>query len=309
MRLGFGQLLAKRLTPIMMPLFGINGSGAFALVMGLVSGFPIGAMITMDLYKEKLLSNREAARLLAFTNNASPLFVIGTVAIGFYAMPQIGFVLVGCQVASALTVGLLLRLMARQEVARMPVNFPIVAKRVHVGRIFGECIENSVSVMGNICGFIVFFSVIIGLLGQIPHCPQALMAGFLEITAATGLIFHSDALPLILKLSATSLVLGWSGLSVHAQVVSVVGDSDISLIPYFAGKMLQGVFAALYTYVYFTLCPLQQSVFSQSVPHMTQATPPSIGMMVLFAVTFWLLSIALLMLLSMPFRGIMHKHH
>lgn len=57
------------------------GSGAFALAMGITSGYPVGAKVASDLYKDKLCSKIEAERLISFTNSSGPLFVIGAIGV------------------------------------------------------------------------------------------------------------------------------------------------------------------------------------------------------------------------------------
>lgn len=57
------------------------GSGAFALAMGITSGYPVGAKVASDLYKDNLCSKIEAERLIAFTNSSGPLFVIGAIGV------------------------------------------------------------------------------------------------------------------------------------------------------------------------------------------------------------------------------------
>lgn len=49
--LGFGivHLFGALLDPLMRPLFNIPGSGGFALAMGYVSGYPVGAKLTAKL--------------------------------------------------------------------------------------------------------------------------------------------------------------------------------------------------------------------------------------------------------------------
>lgn len=73
------QALGKMLNKIMRPLFNVSGEGAYALIMGIISGYPVGAKIVLDLYQNGKCSKDEAERLLAFTNNSGPLFIIGTV--------------------------------------------------------------------------------------------------------------------------------------------------------------------------------------------------------------------------------------
>lgn len=78
------------LEPVMRPLFKVPGSGSFALAMGVTSGYPVGAKITCSLLESGDITKPEAERLLAFTNNSGPLFIVGAVATGMYGIPSIG---------------------------------------------------------------------------------------------------------------------------------------------------------------------------------------------------------------------------
>jgi len=74
MGLGVVHFMGALLEPLMRPLFKVPGVGAFAMAMGLASGYPIGAKITGNLRRKKLCSKTEAERLVSFTNTADPLF-------------------------------------------------------------------------------------------------------------------------------------------------------------------------------------------------------------------------------------------
>ena len=73
------NLISKKCNRIMRPLFNVPGESAYAFIMGLISGYPVGAKIVTDLRKANLCSKDEGERMLCFTNNSGPLFIIGTV--------------------------------------------------------------------------------------------------------------------------------------------------------------------------------------------------------------------------------------
>lgn len=73
------QYLGKTLNKIMRPLFNVPGEGSFAFIMGLISGYPVGAKIVTDFRNNGICTKDEGNRMLAFTNNSGPLFIIGTV--------------------------------------------------------------------------------------------------------------------------------------------------------------------------------------------------------------------------------------
>jgi len=71
----FGKIFSK----VMRPIFNVPGEGSFAFIMGIISGYPMGAKIASDFKEKGICSTEESERLLAFTNNSGPLFIIGTV--------------------------------------------------------------------------------------------------------------------------------------------------------------------------------------------------------------------------------------
>ena len=71
--------LGRLLNKVMRPLFNVPGVGAYAFIMGIVSGYPIGAQIVSSFKEQDICNKEECERLIAFTNNSGPLFIVGTV--------------------------------------------------------------------------------------------------------------------------------------------------------------------------------------------------------------------------------------
>ncbi len=292
---GFINIFGIILEPIMRPLFNIPGCGSFALAMGIVSGYPVGAAITNDLRKEELISKTEAERLLTFTNNSGPLFIMGAVAVGMFKSPKIGYLLYVCHVAACITVGLIFKYYKGSK--KLPKTKKKLSHNLHLElqrmrnsdintwSLFGESIKNSVHTILTIGGFIIFFSVLInilitsGIIGKaISLLPsiiynfgieakalEGMLCGVFEITTGANLISLSTA-NLKIKLCCISLIIGWAGFSVHTQVMSIISSSDISAKPYILGKALQGIISAVYTYIGITIfnkwLSLESAVFS-----------------------------------------------
>jgi len=101
--------IGNLLNPIMKPLFNVNGKGAFAFVMGIISGYPVGAKIAANFRKDNICSKEECERLLSFTNNSGPLFIIGTVGISMFGNTTIGLLLFITHLLSSITVGIIFR--------------------------------------------------------------------------------------------------------------------------------------------------------------------------------------------------------
>ncbi|MCL1878160.1 MAG: sporulation integral membrane protein YlbJ, partial [Defluviitaleaceae bacterium] len=106
---GFAQIFAKLFSPVMQKLFRLPGAAGFAFFAGITSGYPVGAKTVADLRRTEQISARDAQHLLAFCNNAGPIFILGVVGAGMFQSVHVGHILLAAHVISAIFVGILLR--------------------------------------------------------------------------------------------------------------------------------------------------------------------------------------------------------
>jgi sporulation integral membrane protein YlbJ len=282
--LGVVHFLGVLLEPLMRPLFNVPGVGAFALSMGLAAGYPMDAVITSRFRHLGLCTKTEGERLLAFTNTADPLFILGAVAVGMFMSPRLGITLAIAHYLSSFTVGILFKFYRSKDIPtpelgqaknvsmlRRAARELLKARRNDgrpFGKLFSDSVKESITTLFMICGYIMLFSVVVKVadLARItmlfnpvigaalrtfhldPSLTDATFRGLLEIDLGT--MATSKALAsLVDKAVEASFIIGWSGLSVHAQVASVVAGSDIRFFPYVVARVLHGLFAGFYTWV------------------------------------------------------------
>lgn len=283
---GFVRLAGVLMEPIMRPLFNVPGCGSFAFAMGITSGYPVGAKITAGMLENKHLTKIEAERLLAFTNNSGPLFIIGAVATGMFKLPVLGLFLLSCHIAACISVGILFKFYGRKiKGNKCKIKASTFSKfkselrsltyktNSNLGSILGEAVKNSVMTLLTIGGFIILFSVIINFLLEIglidgfsglisnflspfsisKEIISSVLCGIFEITTGTNMASTAQGASLLQKLTIVSFILGWAGLSVHSQVISIVSRTGISIKPYLVGKFLQGCISAFYAFIGFKI--------------------------------------------------------
>ncbi len=68
--------IVQPIAPFFKVLTGLSGEGAYAFVLGLLCGYPMGAKLTADLYHAGKISRQESEYLLTFCNNPSPAFLV-----------------------------------------------------------------------------------------------------------------------------------------------------------------------------------------------------------------------------------------
>lgn len=254
----FLNLIGKLLTPIMRPLFNVPGVGAFALAMGITSGYPVGAKIASDLYKDKLCTKEEAERLIAFTNSSGPLFIIGAIGIGMFENQKIGLLLLLTHFLASITVGLLFKFYKYNKTSSIVSQKASNSNTINVskiGFIMAEAINKSISTLLLICGYIVFFAVLneVISLTLFKNISNSLIIGvlngILEITSGIKKLSTVSSLDLSNLLPIVAFILGFGGISVHMQVASILSETNLSLRPYLLGKILQGFLASIYTFL------------------------------------------------------------
>lgn len=278
MALGVVHFLGSLLEPIMRPLFRIPGVGGFAVAMGLAGGYPLGAKITGELEKAQLITPVEAERLVSFANTADPLFMIGAVAVGMFGRPQLGIVIVIAHYLGAFLVGFCMRLHRGPESVQPPPEEAYFSRALKaldrarkqdgrpLGRLFGDVVQSTFQAMLFIGGCIMIFSVLVQVLGATglltpvrlilariliffkmdSNLAGAILNGFFETTLGAQTASQSLA-PLKEQAAVASLVIGWSGLSVHGQVAAMLAGTKTRLRPYLWARALHGLFAALLT--------------------------------------------------------------
>lgn len=260
-RRGYQQYAAAALRPAMGPLFGLPAEAAGALVLGAVGGYPIGAATAFQLCDRGELREMDAARLLAFCNNAGPGFIFGVVGLGLFGSAEVGLLLYVTHLAAALLVGAVLHLW--KDVPGMTAPAPSWQggeAEEPFAQSFVAAIRDAASAMLNVCAVLVFFSVILAFLRTTPvwsvpvhiletvfglgaDTARALPDGFLELGHGMATLTGADC-PRGAALSIAAFLLGWGGLCVHCQAISLCGERGIAMGPYFKGKLSQGILSA-----------------------------------------------------------------
>lgn len=264
-RRNYHQYVTSALRPLMGPLFGLSGSAAGALALGAVGGYPIGAATAFRLYDRGELSAGQTSRLLMFCNNAGPGFIFGVVGMGLLGSVRAGALLYGIHLLSAVLIGAAIHAFAdRPQVAPAAGGAAASAAEPPAESFpvsFVESVREAAEAMLNVCAFLVFFSVILSFLrtsflwngacrglhaafGIQPSVTDALLDGTMELSTGISCLKQAGGTESA-QMVCSLLLLGWGGLCVHCQVLSLRGGRSVPMGPYFAGKAAQAVVSVL----------------------------------------------------------------
>jgi len=250
----------------MKPVFGVNGAGAVALIMGIISGYPAGAAVTCRLYREKLINRGEALRLLTFTNNPGPLFIIGAVGTAILFNAKAGYILWFSNFLSALLTGIIMRFTVKND-------YYISEAPKSSGYKKNAVTEAAMSML-SLCGYVVFFSVILafakdaGFIGFLTGLLTKM--GFSEINTLFISQGFFELTTAVYKCSGASLpfisaILSWGGLSVLLQTAGIVKDSELPLNSYLSGKIACSLLSLIICNIFLKFANYSSPVFECSI--------------------------------------------
>ncbi|SCY68064.1 sporulation integral membrane protein YlbJ [Paenibacillus polysaccharolyticus] len=282
---GIVHFLGTLLNPLMRPIFRVPGSGGFVFAVSCASGYPTGAKLTAQLWEQKLVTREEGERLVAFTTSSDPIFMIGAVSVGFFHNTSIAPILVASHYSAAILVGVLMRFHGRPAATLPSESPPAHGEhrnrflsaiyamheaRQADGRTLGELLRHAISsslrLIIIVGGLVVFFSVIMELLVQTgwlgmlytlteqglqlaglpPSLSHSLVGGLFEVTlGAKEAGAASTSIPLVFKVAAAAFVLSWGGLSVHAQIMSVLSNTPMRYGPFLLARAIHAAVAPL----------------------------------------------------------------
>lgn len=233
--------------------FCLSSQGAYALVLGIFCGYPMGAKITADLYKNHQISREEACYLLTFSSYPGPSFLSAYLCTGLFNCQKL---VIPTYIIIYLS-GFLCSLCTRRFYRPAPLSSALflTKKEISSALSFGELLDisimNGFETMLRLGGYIILFSILQGILKllflPLPNIKYLILA-VVEVTTGASELLHSSypfSLSYPLVLGFTSL----GGLCIAAQTKSVLGHTDLPIKPYLLGKLCSSVCTFLLAYL------------------------------------------------------------
>ena len=299
------EIYSKFLGKILCSPLGLPKECSVVLLASMFCGYPLGARYAGKLYENNIIDKKTLQRLLNIATNGSPLFIIGTVGTAMLHSSFLGYVLLISNIISCFMMGFILP--GRHKVKRS-INYshPSVAitslesNTPNLGVALKTALEDAVKTCLSIGSFVIIFSVIINIIKNSAIYYTALsqicnslsiqteiingaFLGFIEITNGCNILALSNLSPTI-KTIICSFLVGFSGLSITAQVYSFLYPYKISMKKYMFFKVIQGIIGAIITFLIlkmpFTM--IEQETFISTNTIIKSETPILIILLVFF---------------------------
>ena len=197
-------------------LFRLPGGILPIFLMGCCGGYPIGAKLTAEFGKSAALSDESKTNLLALSVCASPSFLIAGFSIPVFHHPLPGVFLWLSSVFACIVTALLFADRSTR------IKLPKRTKTPHSSPNLSAIMRQSLLQMGMICGYVLIFSGIGALLGQLPLAStlRASLMMVLELTAGSQECIHISWPFSYLSMAAAA---SFGGICIQGQLFSILG--------------------------------------------------------------------------------------
>jgi len=257
---GLPERAGRLLSPVMRRL-GLPGEAGLLMVLGAVSGYPVGAKLTATLYDRREIDLPAAERLCAACNLASPMFLSGTLAAAILNSPSLGLVMMASHWIGALCVLLLGALFGKSRAAAA-LPLPDMAVDFSLAKSLMSAVAEGMAAMLRVCGAIMLFAVIVAALkvsgmlsafcsgfaalGLDPGLVEAAVTGFFEKTSGAAAVAALPSLSLSVKAALCSFFAAFGGCSILLQTLFFL---PVRPSRYWGYKLVQGIVSAVVTLV------------------------------------------------------------
>lgn len=250
----FSVTMGKFLSPFTHKFYGVGGVAGYIYIMSILSGYPVGAKLTADIYKDGGITKGQAHTISSFTSTSGPLFVLGTVGMGLFNSKRLGTTILISHYVGALLNGLLYR---NKESNLARSNIPS-----NHNSTIGESMTSSIGSVLMVGGFVALFYMALSLLlyigafnlpimllehvGVSSNIATGILSGIIEVTTGASLLskcslaFHWQAIIL-------SFLISFGGISIHMQAYCFLSSFDMPYSKFFLQKLTHAILSSLTT--------------------------------------------------------------
>lgn len=248
---GFVELVSESLKKIMTNLFHLNSNCAYVLVLSILSGTPSNGKYIKELLDNNKITTSDANQILLFSHFVNPIFIIGTIGTIFLGNKIYGIIILISHYLANFIIGIFLR--KKEKPHAIKTDFRKVLEFKPKGFIetlkkgINDAISTLLVIFGTITCCLVFSTLISSFFNFNP-----ILNGFLEVTS--GLKYISNAnIKIIYKIAFSCFFISFGGISIHAQVLSIIDNKKIRYLPYLEARLLQGLISSLIVFFLYML--------------------------------------------------------
>lgn len=256
---GLGYALGKALNKPAKLLFGLNGAGCIALLLGIIGGYPVGGATVGIMYDKGYMNEKQAEKAAYMCVCSGPGFLINFVGASLYSSAETGFLLYLSAVSAVIATGITVNLTIKSKDDTVQKTVP-PKQREDIALSITRSVAQATKSTVDMCSAVILFCILANL-GTSLISNYTVQKGFIiltEVTNACNILCGKESLVLI------AFAVGFGGISVHFQIFRALGNVKINRLLFFVFRIIQGILTALFTKITLWFFPQTVQVFSST---------------------------------------------
>lgn len=276
---GFGSS-AKRLTA---KIFNLPGCCASVIIISLFAGFPVGAKMTEQLILSGRITEKQGSRLLTFCVNAGPAFVISSVGVAMLSSFSAGIIIYVSLCFASLLIGIISGFLSKRRVkSENEGELKKIGESFSHGNLT-DSVTRATQTMLGICAWVILFMCISSYFRLLPLPETAKNIASMVGEVTDGCMIASERYPAFVLAAVT----GWSGLSVHCQIMSAIKAAKMNIFVFWSARVLNALLSGAAAFVLFKIFPCDVQTFSTAANVLAKpysvSVPASAAMLIMGA--------------------------
>lgn len=255
--------ITNRFQKLSKVLYNTPAISCYIFFMSIISGYPMGAKLTTDFYEYGLITKTEAQRILGFCSTSGPLFVIGSVGIGFFSSQSFGVFLFISHILASILNGFIYRNYGKKykkdnDLINNKIDNTIKTNTLSLEDVMYSSIKSILIVGGYIVIFYTLIQIILDLkllspiisllktFGLNNFEATGVISGIIEVTKGLSILSQTQNLRLAFIIS--SGLISFSGLSIFFQSFAFLDKIKLSKKIFFIQKITHSILSIAISY-------------------------------------------------------------
>ena len=229
-------------------LFNTPAISLYTFFTSIISGYPVGAKMTADLYEGGKISKSEAFRMSSFCSTSGPMFIIGAVGVGMLKNVAYGYIIFFSHIIGAFINGIIYRNLKLKNDKKNTENEKITSK-INFSNIVLDSALSLISVGVIIAIFFVVITSLSPILNLFSSGVASFLAGLIEITkGCNDISFSLSGLTCILS---CTFVISFGGFSTAIQSLTMLNKLEMPLWLFLLQKLTHAICSTLIALIIF----------------------------------------------------------
>ena len=214
-------------------IFKINSSKLYIFLISMISGFPSGAKYTKELYDLDYINLGDSNHIIMYSHFPNPLFVLGSVNL------VLNDYILSLKILISIIISNFIIFLFNYK---SNSNFPININTNSFSNNLTIAINNSFNIIILIYGISLFFYLIASIITKylvVNSYFYILINGLFDLTKgvfSTSLVNNS-----IVRAYFILFFIAFGGISIHLQVKSILGKTNISYKYFIVGRIISTI--------------------------------------------------------------------